>query len=58
MIDLEVKSLPFSRVLALVGHQLSLDDFAELLHGECACALRTLFWGTDYPLKLAEMFHS
>ena len=29
MVDLEVKSQPFGLVLALVGYQFSLDDFAD-----------------------------
>ena len=58
MVDREVEGCqePLALVLPLVGHQLPLDDFAELLLGELP-DLRTLFWGAHYTFELCEIFH-
>ena len=57
MVDLQIKSKPLGLVLALVGYELFLDDFAKLLLSELL-DLRTLLWRTDYPFELVHILHS
>lgn len=56
VVDLQVKPEPLGLVLALVGHQLPLNGFAELLLG-LGPDLRTLLWGTGNPLKLMHILY-
>ncbi len=57
MVHLQIKPEPLGLVLALVGYELSLDDYAELLLRELL-DLRTLLWRTNYPFELVHILHS
>jgi len=54
VVNLQVKPEPFGLVLALIGHKLLCNNFAELLLGKLP-DLRILLWRTDCAHGIRHM---